>query len=44
MKKINYSANISLYGEYDIAVIGGGPSGFCAAVAGARQGLRVLLV
>ena len=44
MKEINYSANISLYGEYDVAVIGGGPSGVCAAVAAARQGMKVLLV
>ncbi|MBQ8869577.1 MAG: FAD-dependent oxidoreductase [Oscillospiraceae bacterium] len=44
MKEVNYNTNISLYGEYDIVVIGGGPSGVCAAVASARQGMKVLLV
>lgn len=44
MKYVNYSKNISLYGEYDVAVLGGGPSGVCAAIAAARQGMKVLLV
>jgi len=30
--------------QYDFAVIGGGSGGFCAALAAARRGLRVLLV
>ena len=29
---------------YDLAVIGGGPGGYVAAICGAQQGLRVLLV
>ncbi len=31
-------------GKYDIIVCGGGPSGFAAAVSGARQGKKVLLL
>lgn len=30
--------------QYDLAVIGGGPGGYVAAICGARRGLRVLLV
>jgi hypothetical protein len=36
--------NVPLYGEYDIAVLGGGPAGIAAAVAAARAGRRTLLV
>ena len=32
------------YGFYDLAVIGGGPAGLSAALAGARAGAKVLLV
>lgn len=44
MTKINYSKEMELYGEYDVAVIGGGPAGVCAAVCAAREGMKVLLV
>jgi ribulose 1,5-bisphosphate synthetase/thiazole synthase len=33
-----------LYGEYEVAVLGGGPSGIAAAVASARAGRRTLLI
>lgn len=31
-------------GKYDVVVIGGGPGGFTAAIAGARAGVKTLLV
>jgi ribulose 1,5-bisphosphate synthetase/thiazole synthase len=35
---------IPLYGEYEIAVLGGGPAGIASAVAAARAGRRTLLI
>jgi hypothetical protein len=35
---------IPLYGEYEVAVLGGGPAGIAAAVAAARVGRRTLLI
>jgi hypothetical protein len=35
---------IPLYGEYEVAVLGGGPAGIAAAVAVARAGRRTLLI
>jgi FAD dependent oxidoreductase len=35
---------IPIYGEYEVAVLGGGPAGMAAAVAAARAGRRTLLV
>jgi hypothetical protein len=36
--------HVPIYGEYDIAVLGGGPAGIAAAVAAARAGRRTLLI
>jgi hypothetical protein len=38
------SRDIPLYGEYEVAVLGGGPAGITAAVAAARAGRRTLLI
>jgi hypothetical protein len=35
---------IPLYGEYEVAVLGGGPAGIAAATAAARAGRRTLLI
>jgi FAD dependent oxidoreductase len=35
---------VPLYGEYEVAVLGGGPAGIAAATAAARAGRRTLLV
>jgi hypothetical protein len=35
---------VPLYGEYEVAVLGGGPAGITAAVAAARAGRRTLLI
>src|SRR5262245_1884442 len=35
---------VPVYGEYEVAVLGGGPAGIAAAVAVARAGRRTLLI
>jgi flavin-dependent dehydrogenase len=35
---------VPLYGEYEVAVLGGGPAGIAAAAAAARAGRRTLLI
>src|SRR5512132_1040650 len=35
---------LPLYGEYEVAILGGGPAGIAAAVAAARAGRRTLLI
>src|SRR2546425_6247372 len=45
MKTIEEPARqVPVYGEYEVAVLGGGPAGIAAAVAAARAGRRTLLV
>lgn len=44
MEKIRYEKDITRIIETDVLVVGGGPSGFAAAVAAARNGARVLLI
>ena len=39
-----HAKQLSVAGEYDVIVAGGGPAGFGAAVAAARNGCRTLLV
>ena len=36
MKTITYQKNIAVRAAYDVAVVGSGPAGLCAAVAAAR--------
>ncbi len=38
------SRDVPVYDEVDVLVCGGGPAGFCAAVAAARAGAKTLLV
>ena len=42
MYSINY--DITKESKYDVTVIGGGPSGVCAAICAARLGVKTLLV
>src|SRR6201998_578176 len=45
MKTIEEPARqVPIYGEYEVAVLGGGPAGIAAAVAAARAGRRTLLI
>lgn len=41
---MNYSKNIEFKYKADVAVIGAGPAGICAAVAASRQGMNVILI
>lgn len=40
---IQYTKCLQVSASYDVAVIGSGPSGVCAAVAAARRGLKVAI-
>ena len=39
-----YQKQLKHFGHYDVVVLGGGPSGVCAAMEASRGGARVLLV
>lgn len=44
MKTIEYNRSISVVDSYDVVVCGGGPAGFIAAIAAAREGARTALI
>ena len=43
-QQVIYHKEVSTLGHYDVVVLGGGPSGICAAVEAARNGAKTLLV
>ena len=41
---IRYVKELEVIANYDVAVVGSGPAGICAAVAAARRGLKVAII
>ena len=44
MASISFQKSIPVKGDFDVAVVGGGPAGMIAAIAAARGGAKTLLV
>lgn len=44
MKEVMFSKPAKLAGSYDVVVCGGGPAGFIAAIAAAKQGARTAII
>ena len=44
MRTVRLEKNIPVVGSYDVVVCGGGPAGFIAAIAAARQGAKTAIV
>lgn len=44
MKTLSVTKSIPVVGRYDVVVCGGGPSGWVAAVAAAREGKKTALI
>lgn len=44
MDSVKITKNVPICGSYDVVVCGGGPAGFIAAIAAARQGAKTAIV